>query len=1087
MNISFIANTGIQFYTTEFESKIDDSFVDVSGKMLLPISIRDENGYDRPISFFESFRPVRGLWMLEPVVMFNNQCVRLSDLRKHQAPFPYVYKDVNGEERIVSEDKIDFSQFEVISESFCYSEYNLAGSIISHLSKGQCALDCIENHWLPMPVFEKDNAGGFVFGPVNWARLKLVPISNIKNCRHYKAVWAFDTASAFGYTSGSRPSFYQGESEKHFSLCHDFDRLLDFFSKDMSCEWVDNYVAELIHGGKTYAEMQSPEEGEASTRFRYLIYYMTVICYLSKIGAAPDITLYSDSSDEKLVDLVLDIGNSRTCGVLFENGDFTKVEMLSLRDLSEPWKVYPKPFDMRLAFHHAQFGHIDSETNQFEWKSFLRIGDEATKLIYKSRPTDGVSEKTTNYSSPKRYLWDNKQFHGQWDFLKTDDDEDAGLNKYIYIKGLSEQFDSDGSLRTSDNGGIFSSFSRRSLMTFVMIEIIQQAKCQINSYEFRAKHADIDIPRKLNKIIITCPTAIPKAEQVTLRKCAEDAYIALLRSDNPKLYYQPYKADDWFGMISIIPSVRDLTTSKHPSPVNNDNKDWGYDEASCCQFVYLFAEITKRYMNNCNLFFDLYGHVRQEFLEDGYNQKSLTVGSIDMGAGTTDLMICSYKYEKGNSTRLTPVPLFWDSFYYAGDDFLEEVVRQTIIEGAQTETGTQFVGPIFNAVCSAYMSLPDDDFLDALDVRNAIMFPSDMSDSDKQRLKYSIASRATSERIHNFFGKDKALMDFKSRLMRQDFNTQIAVPMAIKFLDLLQNGRQRMILGYSDFFPDLEPASFILEHFNKHFSLSRKGKSYVNINFKEIRWIYDPSQLSEIIVPKLEPLIRQLSKVLKKYHCDIVLLAGKPMSLKFITDLFLNMKMYPVTPDRLIRLNEYRVGEWYPFADGLGYFKDQKSLVAVGAMIGYLSANGGLDGFHMDVSRLKKDMVSTSKYIGPYNCNNQSVTSILLSPEANSASFEVHGFPFYFGCKRLPAETYQARPLYCLNLLDGTDLNSISFPLKVTITRNYSQDREALKVMSIVDSLGRPATGKVSFNVQSLANEGTYWLDKGEFVLSINS
>lgn len=1085
MNVSFIANTGIQFYTTEFESKVEDSFVDESGNMLLPISIRDENGFLRPVSFFESFRPSQGVWLLEPVVVFDNKCVRLSDLRKHKSPFPYIYKDADGEERIVSEDRIDFSQLEVISDTFCYSEYNLAGSIMSHLAKGQCALDCIENQWLPMPVFERDSAGGFVFGPVNWARVKLVPVPNKKNCRHYKVVWAFDTASTFGFTSSLRPSFFQGEIEKHFSLCNDFERLLDFFSKNMSCEWVDDYVADLIHGGKSYAEMQSPLEDTASTRFRYRIYYMTLICYLSKIGAAPDITLYTDKTDEKLVDLVLDIGNSRTCGVLFENEDFTKVEMLSLRDLSEPWKVYAKPFDMRLAFHRAQFGQIDSETSQFEWKSFLRIGDEATKLIYKSRPTDGVSEKTTNYSSPKRYLWDNTLFHGQWDFIKTADDEDT--DKYIYIKGLSEQFDSGGSLRTSENGGIYSSFSRRSLMTFVMIEIIQQAKCQINSFEFRDKHADIDIPRKLNKIIITCPTAIPKAEQVTLRRCAEEAYIAVLRADDSKLSFQPYNPEDWAGKINIVPSVRELTSSKHLAPMSKDNKEWGYDEASCCQFVYLFAEITKRYLNNCDLFFDLYGHVRQEFLEGGYNQKSLTVGSIDMGAGTTDLMICSYKYESGNSTRLTPVPLFWDSFYYAGDDFLEEVVRQTIIEGTHSEANAQFIGPIFNAVCSAYMSLPDDVFLEALDVRNSIVFSSDMSESDKQKIKYDIASRATSEKIHNFFGKDKALMDFKSRLMRQDFNTQISVPMAIKFLDLLQKGRQRMVLSYSDFFQDYEPASFILEHFNKHFSLSRKDKTYVSIDFKEIRWVFNPSQLSEIIVPKLEPLIRQLSKVLKKYQCDIVLLAGKPMSLKFITDLFLNMKMYPVTPDRLIRLNEYRVGEWYPFADGLGYFKDQKSLVAVGAMIGYLSANVGLDGFHMDVSCLKKDMVSTSKYIGPYNYTSQTVKPILLSPDMNTASFEVYGFPFYFGCKRLPAESYQARPLYCLDLQEDADLNSISFPLRVTISRNYSQDREALKLMSIVDSVGRPAIGKVSFNVQSLANEGTYWLDKGEFVLSINS
>ena len=950
------------------------------------------------------------------------------------------------------------------------------------MSKGNCPLDTIENKWLPIPLFEKDKMGHDLFGPTGWCRMKLVPVSIIKNVRRYHLVWAFDTTSARNEMSSVQPFFYDGEQDKHYVVSEDMSLLFNYFSpKPYNCEWVDDYLAELIHGSKENTELESPDG--ISTHFRYIAYYITIISYLQKLGMTPDVTLYTDAEEKKPVDLVLDIGNSRTCGVLFEDGDFTKVDMLELQDLTEPWKVYKKPFDMRLAFHHCNFGEIDLP-DQFSWQSFVRIGEEAIKLIYKSRPENGVSQRTTNYSSPKRYLWDGRKYAGQWDFLMTEDDEQTVFNHYVNIKGLSEQFDSDGSLRKTNDGGSFSSFSRRSLMTLVLIEIFQHANCQINGFAYRQKRGEINIPRSIRSIIITCPTAMPKEEQVILRQCAEDAYVALLRSKDPNLYYQPYKVEEWQDKVKIIPSVKDLMVN--PNNVNGQRTrtEWGYDEATCCQLVYLYAEVAQRYLNHSEDFFNLYGHVRKEFLEDGYDKNSLTIGSVDIGAGTTDLMICAYKYDQKGVSKLTPQPLFWDSFYYAGDDILEELVRSIIIEGQSKEIKALYEGPIFNAVCSTYMALSDADFLEALNLKGKVSF-ANVTEAEKQELKYLYASRETSERIHNFFGKDKALMDYKDRLIRQDFNVQISVPMGLKLLNMLRLGRKSTLLKYEDFFDELQPADFILQHFTKHFSLESNGKVYVEFDFKKIVWNFDVERISQIVVSKIEPLMKQLAIVLNTYNCDIVLLAGKPMSLKPITDLFL--KYYPTSPNRLIRLNDYRVGEWYPFADGLGYFKDQKSLVAVGAMRGYMSSNGGINGFHMDMSHLKKDMVSTANYMGLYNVVNQKVAEAILSPEQNSATFEVHGFPLFIGCKQLVSQFYQARPIFSLDLADDVELSTISLPLRVSVVRNYSQDKEVLKIVSAVDATGKPVSmQKLRFGVQSLASDGAYWLDKGEFVLSIN-
>lgn len=1085
MSISLIANTGIHFFSSDFEIKPEESFTDKEGNFLSPLSIKDENDFDVPLVFHESYNFLDDVWTLEMAVNFTGgQIVRLDDLRKHK-PIPYLYLDPDGNERLVDESKIDFGTLDVLDEKDCYSDYCFAGSITERLAKGSCPLDAIENQWLPMPMFEKDSQGNNVFGPTGWCRMKMVPSSKIKNIRRYHVVWAFDTSSIKNDMSATKPFFYDGEEEKHYSISKDISLLFNFFSpKPYDCEWVDEYIATLIHGNKENTELTSAE-GDAS-HFRYIAYYITLVSYIQKSGLTPEVILYSDEQEAKSVDLVLDIGNSRTCGVIFENGDFTKVDMLQLQDLSEPWKTYKKPFDMRLAFHRCNFGELIDRPDQFIWQSFLRVGDEATKLIYKSRPKDGVAQRRTNYSSPKRYLWDNKPFAENWEFLTTDDDNAISQNHTINVKGLIEQITKEGELRQNKNeaGGLDFSFSRRSLMTFVLIEILQQAKLQINSSAFREKYGDVNIPRKLSKLIITCPTAMPKEEQIILRHCAEIAYVVVSRCQDTDLTEHFYVPEEWESKIQVIPSVKDLSTNPNNPATQRIKTEWGYDEATCCQLVYLYAEVAQRYLNHCEDFFNLYGHVRKEFLEDDYKRNSLTIGSVDIGAGTTDLMICAYKYDEKGVCKLTPQPLFWDSFYYAGDDILEEIIRAVIIEGQNNGLGQLYEGPIFNAICSNYMALPDDDFIEALNLKGKINL-NNLSDADKFEIKYTYASRETSERIHNFFGKDKALMDYKDRITRQDFNVQVSVPMGLKMLDMLRLGRKSMRLKYEDFFGELQPASFILDHFNKHFSLKANGKTYVDFDFKKIVWNYDESILANIIITKIEPLMKQLAIVLNTYNCDIVLLAGKPTSLTAITDLFL--KYYPTSPNRLIRLNDYRVGEWYPFADGLGYFKDQKSLVAVGAMIGYMSSNGGINGFHMDMTHLKKDMVSTANYMGLYNAVNQKVAEAILTPEQNTATFEVHGFPLFIGCKQLVSQFYQARPIFALNLAEDVDLHSVSLPLKVSVVRNYSHDKEELKIVSAVDAMGKPfSQQKLSLGVQSLASDGAYWLDKGEFVLSIN-
>ena len=52
----------------------------------------------------------------------------------------------------------------------------------------------------------------------------------------------------------------------------------------------------------------------------------------------------------------------------------------------------------------------------------------------------------------------------------------------------------------------------------------------------------------------------------------------------------------------------------------------------------------------------------------------------------------------------------------------------------------------------------------------------------------------------------------------------------------------------------------------------------------------------------------------------------------------------PVPVDRIIPMNQYKVGTWYPFRNNLGYLADPKTTAAVGAMVCALS-EGHLERF----------------------------------------------------------------------------------------------------------------------------------------------
>lgn len=1048
-----IANSGVEFITTEIEFNPSDPFILSNGRAL-------KYSFCETTDFIEGFKVFNMMYYhtreqkyipIDELIDAQNVLIRKSNGRE----------ELDEAGLVVMDEECSTALFTTFGEESpdVYHINSLQSFRVKDPNKtfGQvAAFELLLDKWLPMPMFKREVDGITNGYPMGWCRMKMSRIgkADSRGIEKFRLIWAFDTELASDELSVLRPQIteYDGDHAE-FCMCNKADLLLDFMSSGEEFHAFSDYIAGLLN-----------IDSRADSR-RYKAFYIYLLNVIRLSGGAPEVTLHNRPNSDIFVDLVLDIGNSRTCGILFEEGKFTKGKMLSLRDLSAPHVVYENmTFDMRIVFRKADFGNdIVLDEEMFKWNSFVRIGEEARKLVYRSLEEEGLSEKTTNYSSPKRYLWDTKPFSGLWENLTTTDDPfNVTLSNEISCPGLSQLFNSDGSyvpnklnkkveMLNLSRGEHH--YSRASLMTFAFIEIFQHAITQINAIEYREMWGNVDCRRYLRNVIITCPTAMPHNESVRLRRSAEEAFDAITRC-------MPHVKP-----VEIIPSTKALSNIDQYSDIST--RVWSYDEASCCQLVYLYAEIAQRYSGEIHKFFDLKGHVRPEHRNQGNNNKTLTIGTVDIGAGTTDIIVCSYEYDATGRSKIVPTPLFWDSFYIAGDDILHNIVQNVVIEGK--EYGNAMTGNICSALTARMISASNEALI-ALPCCKNTVYQGKVNDIcstiDEQERKEKLEAFA-SNLIHDFFGIDSSMMSYKDRRCRNDFNTQVSVPIAQRMMELLRTHKPSRLYTYDEMFSDIKPAEYLLDYFAEHFGF----------RFEELNWRFDPNEISQIVKSTMEPLMKQLALVLYTQHCDIVVLAGRPTSLDPITELFI--KYMPTSPDRLIRLNEYRVGTWFPTADGQGYFYDQKSIVAVGAMVGYLASHNGLKDLVIDFSKMIKTMGSTANYLGEYDTRKKQVAQALLTPSNASASLTISAFPAYIGCRQFNSSMYQARPLYAIYN------NGVASTLQIRISRSYNENKELLTIEDATDSEYRNRMNDVELIQQSLADDGNHWLDKGEFELSI--
>lgn len=1006
--ISLIANSGIQLQT-------------------VPLHIDFEN-YDKNLLFHEWYDEDLSQFNLELAYYLkqNKKSIKRSQLESTK------FIDAASGDLLVSEGEIlAVPNIKILHEGDVKNSDEL---FYMNGNDRHSKLNGMLNQWLIVPYFELDSMGNFKLGPYNWCRCKIIPKEITETYLDGSLLFAFDTHTTYGdaETYSECPVFESNsEMDKEFSFCNQPAMILDFCSGNNT--WVRDILMEMIHKVSDLDEIHT-DISRGEHKYDFLATYIWLMDFISKNVPVPEVRLIRDRGVRNIpVEMIIDIGNSRTAAILYE-GDFSKVEPLSLQNFNCPIDAdghlnkVDESFDMRVAFQKVDFGSNMIGSQQFVWPSMVRLGTEARQLTYRTSNLTEGDEMFSTYSSPKRYLWDNKRRKEEWRCVRDDNNE----NVRPEIQGISNFFSDDGQLDPEELGYGFH-YSRKTLMTLAFIEILAQTNVQINSYRYRSHRGQPSTGRFLDKVILTCPTGMSKVEQQALHDCLRNAVYVLGKFYHN--YDETYEPND----VAIEPNLQR----------DSEDGQWIYDEATCSQFVFLYGLLTETYQNCSRELFKIYGTKRE-------GKDSIIIGSLDIGAGTSDIMVCRYDYNNStNPSRMKPVPLFWDSFDIAGDDMLQVLISNVLLQGK-------------------------DGLLEKELINRG-------GDEENVRAK-----------MFDFFGKDQITHGFIDKNLRRDFNLQVLVPIMYEFLKFHTDGEGARSVTYSDVFSTSEPSPAVLEKF----------KNVFGFELAKMVWHYDRETLSHHIAASMdERLLQKVAGVMAGYGCDLVLLSGRPTSLDPIREAFLSHA--PVrTPDRLICLNKYEIGDWYPFIDKAHRrINNSKSVVPIGAMIGYLASNaGGMNGFSLDLSELSRLLKPTTNYFLK-NDAKVKVNPSFMEPGKRSGEMEATSFPIYIGSRQYDLGIYPVRPFYVLDVdrdgiasrikdsdpgLNDHQVQRLTeqrvsnllqgIPLTVKFVRDDKEDRETLELESIRNVMKEDlSTDDFVLSIQSLNDPDCYWLDSGVF------
>lgn len=386
-------------------------------------------------------------------------------------------------------------------------------------------------------------------------------------------------------------------------------------------------------------------------------------------------------AEDVVVDMVLDLGNSRTCALLEERGvPGGRRQRLELRYPDAPGVRDQSPFSTQSAFFEHEIVPLSvGGTVSFRFLSILKMGTGARDAL-KLRNLD---PRPLGLSTPKRYLWEHYgRVDWKWRFANRVDDRGVSpLIKGTLVDHMDPQrifgaMPALPELTEPDH-------PRAACMVWVLVELLEQAFQQVNSSEWRRTSQNApfcDRRRAIRNLVLTYPAGLHSVELENFHGAARAA---------ARLWSGFRTNPDGFCTDSGAPT-EDREHGIQPPCVQMI-----CDEGMAIQLCWLYGESVHRFGCDAGLLIDAVGRKRPRTDPDSdpgappRDVPTLRLGSIDIGGGTIDLAIADYSIRDGlpAAVAFECDRLFHDSISRAGD----EVVRG-ILEDHVFPTLTEQVG-----------------------------------------------------------------------------------------------------------------------------------------------------------------------------------------------------------------------------------------------------------------------------------------------------------------------------------------------------------------------------------------------------------
>jgi len=677
----------------------------------------------------------------------------------------------------------------------------------------------------------------------------------------------------------------------------------------------------------------------------------------------------------------------------------------------------------------------------FDDLSMVRMGREAEDML---RLMHAEGDIRTGVSSPKRYLWadDDSWLEGaNWHMADPANRYQTGnyvavlqgpLLKYIHEDDrdflLFDEEPAEDQLATEVP--LKPRHPPRALMTAALYELLCQAYMYVNSVAYREATGDVGRAREIRTLTLSYPSGMIQEERQRLEKQAQKAVNIFARTlgKNQAIKPQVRLGIDEASAVHLTYIWSQLRMLGQDPRIwfSTVRQDRGHAPPEPRQVAEVAAPAGARRGVAPELGSAVQSRSRPQGNLPG-NGDEIRIACIDVGGGTTDLMIARYTLQPGIDDKIWGEVLHQDGINLGGDQLVKRLLECIIVPRLTEAIGLE----------------PED--------------------------------------VQLLFGPEVP-RNREIRLQRIRWMNHLLVPLALAYLARAVEELPEEVISHTN--PDIVDPEIIKSLQDAIDKL--RGPGYCNVS-QELNLYFDKAAFEKVAHEVFDELLYDFCRRICHYRADVVLLAGLPSKLSFIQQL---VRTYvPLAPSRVLPMHNHYAGNWYPYQDdrGLnpGVIVDPKSPVAVGAAIELLASHGMLPQFKF---KMQPRNLQNSYYWGVMSDATSGIRSdrILFSPASDQIGDDVKEVPsqsqrMLIGRKLSPDEYAQATPAYLVKVITGGRYGEVDIRIRLRRKRATKQTEECLTCDAVTGTVaGEPAVlgQNVLFVWRTLADE-RYYLDTG--------